>query len=57
MTTALFLLRACQIGLSLTDLKELTLGMVFDIITEHSNDDHEYAKIATQEDINAILRW
>lgn len=56
MTTALFLLRTCQIGLSLTDLKELTLGMVFDIITEHSNDEHEYAKIATQEDINAILR-
>ena len=46
------LLRCLQAGLSLADLDEITLGMVFDIITEQRNDSHEYDELATQEDID-----
>ena len=38
MTTALFLLRCTELGLSMADLDELDLGMVFDMFTEKSND-------------------
>lgn len=51
MTTALFLLRCIQIGLSMSDLEYLDTGMVFDIFTERGNDDYEYEEIATLEDI------
>lgn len=52
--TALILLRCLQIGLSPADLDELTLGMVFDILTEKQNDGHEYEEQATQADIDAF---
>ena len=52
--TALILLRCLQIGLSLADLEELTLGMVFDILTEKKNDGYEYEEQATQADIDAF---
>ena len=38
MTTALFLLRAAQMGLSMSDLDLLTIGMVWDMMTEAAND-------------------
>lgn len=50
MTTPLFLLRCCQIGLSIRDLDLLTIGMVNDMFIEHSNDDVKYAAVASQED-------
>ena len=54
MTTALYLLRAAQIGISMADLDLLTVGMVNDIYTEAHNDETgEYAVIATQEDIDS----
>lgn len=57
MTTALFLLRAAQLGISMTDLDLLTVGMVFDMMTEKINDTEvEYARVATQEDIDAWFR-
>ena len=34
------------------DLEELDMGMVFDMFTEKSNDDVEYPKVATQDDMN-----
>jgi hypothetical protein len=34
------------------DLDELTIGMVFDILTEKLNDDAEYEREATQEDFD-----
>lgn len=52
MTTALFLLRAVQIGLSIQDLDELDFGDVLDMITESSNDGTEYKLLATQEDFD-----
>lgn len=52
MTTALFLLRCVQAGISLHDLDLLDVGMVLDIFAERSNDDLEWPVIATQEDID-----
>ena len=54
MTTALFLLRVVQLGLTLDDLDDLEQGMVSDMMTESSNDDHKYKYVATQEDFD---RW
>lgn len=52
MTTALFLLRCLQIGLSLRDLELVTAGMVVDMATERSNDEAEWDELATQEDFD-----
>ena len=40
--TALFLLRCLEVGLSLSDLDFLTIGMVLDIWTEKGNDGEKY---------------
>lgn len=40
--------------MTLKDLDEITLGVVFDIITERGNDSHEYDELATQADIDAF---
>ena len=53
-TTALFLLRTTQMGLSTFDLDNLTLGMVMDMWAELSNDSEEYAEIAGQDDFDAF---
>ena len=52
MTTALFLLRAVQMGLSLDDLDGLEWGTVFDMMVESGNDDCDYKTVATQEDFD-----
>ena len=52
MTTALFLLRAFQIGMKLDDLDELEAGTVFDIMTESVNDDFKYKQVASQDDFD-----
>lgn len=52
MTLALFLLRAIQIGLSLTDLDCLEYGTVVDMMTESANDSCEYRQLASQEDFD-----
>ena len=54
MTSALLVLRAYQLGLSLDDLDSLEYGMVMDLLTETANDDFKYDKVATQEDFD---RW
>ncbi len=56
MTGALFLLRALQVGLRLSDLDELEEGQVADIIIESGNDSAEYDYVATQEDMDAFAR-
>lgn len=48
MTTALFLLRCVEIGISISELDLLTIGMVLDICTEKSNDTVKYSKVAGQ---------
>lgn len=52
MTTALFVLRAIQIGLRLEDLDSLEYGEVVDLMIESANDDYEYKILATQEDFD-----
>ena len=52
MTTPLFLLRCVQIGLSLSDLDLLTIGMVNELFIEKDNDEISYDYKATQEDMN-----
>ena len=52
MTTPLFLLRCVQLGLSIRDLDLLTIGMVNDMYAESRNDEHKYAALATQEDLD-----
>jgi hypothetical protein len=56
MTTPLFLLRCLEVGLSMSDLELLTVGLVLDIWTERLNDDVKEPKSdireATQEDFD-----
>lgn len=54
MTTPLFLLRCVQIGLSLTDLDLLTIGMVNEMFIERDNDDYNYPIKATQAQMDAF---
>ncbi len=54
MTTPLFLLRCKQLGLSMTELDLLTIGLINDMFTERENDDAEYDYKATQDDMNAF---
>lgn len=54
MTTPLFLLRCVEIGLSLSDLDLLTIGMVNELFIEKINDDFSYCYKATQDDFD---RW
>lgn len=48
MTTPLFLLRCVQIGLSLSDLDLLTIGMINEMFIEKDNDDYNYPIKADQ---------
>ena len=52
MTTPLFLLRCVELGITLSELDLLTVGLVNDMFTEKSNDDFKYNKLATQEDFD-----
>ena len=39
-------------GISLSELDLLTIGMVNDMAAERSNDDYDYTELATQEDMD-----
>ena len=52
MSTGLFLLRCVQIGLSMTDLDLLTIGMVDEMFIERENDDAPYEYKAQQADFD-----
>ncbi len=52
MTTPLFLLRCVQLGLSISDLDLLSIGLINDMYAESRNDDYNYAEIATQKDFD-----
>ncbi len=52
MTTPLFLLRCVQLGIHISELDLLTVGMVNDMYAENSNDDVKYARVASQEDFD-----
>lgn len=51
MTTALIMLRAKQMGLSLPELGLMSFGFLMDMLTELSNDSYDYPIKATQADI------
>ena len=56
-TTPLFLLRWLEVGLSISDLELLTIGMVLDIWTDKGNDSVKYKAVdtvreATQQDFD-----
>lgn len=50
----MFLLRAVQCGISISDLDHLTIGMINDMFIEMKNDEYEYPLLATQEDIDNL---
>ncbi len=52
MTTPLFLLRCAEIGISISDLDLLTIGLVIDMWTEKGNDEVKFRRVATQEDFD-----
>ena len=53
MTTALYLLRCVELGLSMTDLEYLDMGMIFDMFTEKINDNwNGWRQVATQDDFD-----
>jgi len=52
MTTALFLLRCTELGLSMADLDGLSVGMVNDMFIEKSNDSYDWKELASQEDFD-----
>ncbi len=54
MTTALFLLRCLQIGLSLRDLDMLTVGMVNELYIESRRDEEKWPVGADQELFDAF---
>ncbi len=52
LTTAMFLLRCKELGLSIQELSSITVGMVFDMIIERNNDNFTYDVQATVNDVN-----
>ena len=53
-STALLLLRCFELGISLDDLDQMNIGMLYDIFTEKANDNYEWPEEATLEDIMAM---
>ena len=55
MTTPLFLLRCKQLGLSMTELDMLTIGLINDMFTERENDDYDgWNEMTSQSDFDAF---
>ncbi|MCD8395881.1 MAG: hypothetical protein LUD12_01605 [Lachnospiraceae bacterium] len=55
MTTALFLLRCVQLGVSIRDLDLLTVGMLTEMWNESGNDNWKgYRTLASQADMDAF---
>lgn len=53
-TPGLYLLRATHLGLSVEDLKQISVGLVMDMLIESSNDQYDYPVLATKEDIDRL---
>ena len=50
----MFLLRAVQCGISISDMDYLTIGMINGMFIEMKNDEYDYPLIATQADIDNL---
>lgn len=55
MTTPLFLLRCKQLGLSMTELDLLTIGLINDMFIERENDEYSgWNEVAGQADFDSF---
>lgn len=52
---AIFMLRCAHFALSDEALANMTMGMVYDMVTEEGNDQEKYPYEATQEDIKSFF--
>ena len=50
----MLILRALQIGLKLSDLDNITMGELVDILIERENDEYEYPIKPTQDDFRSF---
>lgn len=50
MTTPLFLLRCCEVGISIQDLDLLSIGLCVDMWIERANDSAKYKTFAREAD-------
>lgn len=48
------MLRCFQLGISIADLELLSMGTVFDMLTENGNDQCEYKEVANQADFDSF---
>lgn len=53
---ATFMLRTAELGLTDEALRDMTIGMVYDLLTERANDMEEYPSQGTQEDIRRFFQ-
>lgn len=53
---AIFMLRCAELNLSKEDLDDMTVGMVFDMLTEKANDHEKYDKKAPAGSMAAFFR-
>ena len=51
-TTALYVLRALEAGIRISDLDFFELGDIMDILVEHGNDGEHYDRLMTQEEMD-----
>ena len=51
-TTALVMLRALRLGISLRDMELVTIGMINEMYAEAANDTLDWPELATQEDMD-----
>ncbi len=49
------MLRCAELGLSDEALSQMTMGMVYDMVIEKLNDEHDYPRKATQDDIHRFF--
>lgn len=48
------MLRCIQLGIRISDLDMLSIGLINDMFNEAANDELKYPVIATQEDIDRL---
>lgn len=51
---AIFMLRCAELNLSDEALSGMTVGMVYDLMTERANDREDYPLMASQDDFDAF---
>lgn len=55
MNGAIFMLRCAELHLCDHDLENMSVGMVYDMLAEKSNDSEKYPYVADQDDIRAFF--